>query len=69
MHELEVTAYDVFQTAELLGLSPFAVRRMLRGGALKGLKLGPRWRIRAAELTRYLKQREAAYTNGVNTSH
>src|SRR6266487_3988228 len=43
------------EAANILGLSTFTVRRLLREGELPGRKVGKRqWRIRRADLDEYL---------------
>jgi excisionase family DNA binding protein len=43
------------EAAQMLGLSPFTVRRLLRQGELPGRKIGKRqWRIRRVDLEEYL---------------
>jgi excisionase family DNA binding protein len=43
------------EAAQMLGLSPFTVRRLLRQGELPGRKVGKRqWRIRRVDLEEYL---------------
>jgi excisionase family DNA binding protein len=52
------TAFDLLtveEAAEYLRLSPFTVRKMLREGHLRGVKVGKRqWRISRADLQSYL---------------
>ena len=44
------------EAAQLLGLSPFTVRRLLRQGELPGRKVGKRqWRIPRSGLEEYLR--------------
>lgn len=42
--------YDVAKTANLLQLSPLTIRKWLRSGKLKGVKIGKEWRISDEEL-------------------
>jgi len=52
------TAFDLLtveEASEYLRLSPFTVRKMLREGHLRGVKVGKRqWRISRADLQSYL---------------
>ena len=50
--------YSIYEIAELLNVSDGAVRKWLKAGALKGIKLGRIWRIRESDLDRFLRERE-----------
>jgi excisionase family DNA binding protein len=41
--------------AHKLNVKPLTVRRWLKGGKLKGLKVGRLWRVRESELEAFLK--------------
>jgi excisionase family DNA binding protein len=55
--ELEelLTVEEVARVARVL---PPAVRRWLRSGQLRGLKVGPTWRVTRGELVRFLNRGE-----------
>jgi excisionase family DNA binding protein len=45
----------VDEAAAELKMHPVTIRKLLRGGDLPGVKVGPRqWRIRKADLTSYI---------------
>ncbi len=48
--------YTVEETAGILKLSAYTVRRLLREGKLRGIKVGAgqQWRIRRGDLDHYL---------------
>ncbi len=50
--------YRIDEIAELLNVSDGAVRKWLKAGELKGIKLGRIWRIRESDLDKFLKERE-----------
>jgi len=47
-------AVDLGEAAKLLGVSRSTVMREIRAGRLRALLLGAIWRVRVAELNRYL---------------
>lgn len=51
--------YSIYEIAELLNVSDGAVRKWLKAGALKGIKLGRIWRIRESDFDKFLKERES----------
>ncbi len=50
--------YSIEDIAKILNVSDGAVRKWLKAGALKGIKLGRIWRIREGDLGRFLRERE-----------
>jgi excisionase family DNA binding protein len=42
--------YDTEEAAAALGIHPESVRRMVRQGRINAVKIGPLWRIPAAEI-------------------
>ena len=52
------TSYSAEEAARLLGVKADTVKAYLRGGALKGVKVGPKrqWKVQGTELIR--KQKE-----------
>ncbi len=46
------------EVAQRLNVKPLTVRRWLKSGNLKGLKLGPLWRVRESNLEAFLKSAE-----------
>lgn len=44
------------QIAEESGISEFTVKRLLRSGELRGLKVGSKWRIRPSDVQDYLNK-------------
>lgn len=50
--------YSIEDIAKILNVSDGAVRKWLKAGALKGIKLGRIWRIREGDLDRFLRERE-----------
>ncbi len=50
--------YTIKDVAELLKVSDGAVRKWLKSGKLKGIKLGRIWRIRGSDLEEFLEARE-----------
>lgn len=57
---VKALAYRVPQTAEMLNMSEEMVWKLLRGGQLTGFKVGTVRLISAAELERFVSEREAA---------
>lgn len=55
MDEIYLTTEDI---AEQLQISVFTVRRYIRSGKLKAVKLEGSYRIRRREFERFLKERE-----------
>lgn len=56
----------VDEVADILRLTPFSVRRLLKAGKLKGVKPGGtgQWRIRRADLKAYLASPKPAPGEG-----
>jgi excisionase family DNA binding protein len=52
--------YTIKEVAELLKVSDGGVRKWLKTGKLKGIKLGRIWRIRESDFDKFLKERESA---------
>jgi len=52
--------YSIEEVAKILKVSDGAVRKWLKAGALKGIKLGRIWRIRESDFDKFLKERESA---------
>jgi excisionase family DNA binding protein len=46
---------DVVEAAAVLAVSPFVVRRLLRGGALIGYRFGREYRIKRVDLDSYVQ--------------
>lgn len=46
------------EVAQRLNVKPLTVRRWLKNGNLKGLKLGRLWRVRESNLEAFLKSAE-----------
>lgn len=51
--------YSIEEVAKILNVSDGAVRKWLKAGALKGIKLGRIWRIRESDFDKFLKERES----------
>jgi len=51
--------YNIQEVAKILNVSDGAVRKWLKAGALKGIKLGRIWRIRESDFDKFLKERES----------
>jgi len=51
--------YSIEDIAKILNVSDGAVRKWLKAGALKGIKLGRIWRIRGSDFDKFLKERES----------
>ncbi len=51
--------YSIEDIAKILNVSDGAVRKWLKAGALKGIKLGRIWRIRESDFDKFLKERES----------
>jgi len=51
--------YNRQEVAKILNVSDGAVRKWLKAGALKGIKLGRIWRIRESDFDKFLKERES----------
>jgi len=47
---------SVKEVAETLGVTVDTVQRWLAAGKLKGIKLGRLWRVRSADLEKFLKE-------------
>ena len=50
---------SVREAAARAGVSPQYIRRMLRRGALRGLRIGRAWAVEEAELREWLERRKA----------
>lgn len=50
--------YTIAEVAEMLKVSEGGVRKWLKTGKLKGVKLGRIWRIRKSDLEEFLEARE-----------
>ncbi len=50
--------YSTNEVAQLLGISPFTIRRYIRLRKLKAVKLEGSYRVRQSELDKFLKARE-----------
>jgi len=48
------------QVSKILQVHPFTVLKYLKGGKLKGIKLGRVWRIRESDVERFLEERSMA---------
>lgn len=48
------------EVAEHLLLKPVTVKKYLRQGELKGIKIGNRWRIKESELQNFLERQSEA---------
>ncbi len=46
------------QVAEILQITPEAVRRMLREGEIRAAKVGNKWRVREKAVEEYIIQQE-----------
>lgn len=51
--------YSIEEVAKILNVSDGAVRKWLKAGALKGIKLGRIWRIRESDFDKFLRERES----------
>jgi len=47
---------DTKEVAGLLKLHPTTVRRLLRERKVPGIKVGKRWRVRAEDLSKFIKE-------------
>jgi len=52
--------YTIKEVAELLKVSDGGVRKWLKTGKLKGIKLGRIWRIKKSDLEEYINERRGA---------
>ncbi len=52
--------YTIKEVAELLKVSDGAVRKWLKSGKLKGIKLGRIWRIKKSDLEEFVNERRGA---------
>lgn len=52
--------YTIKEVAELLKVSDGAVRKWLKSGKLKGIKLGRIWRIKKSDLEEFLNEKRGA---------
>ncbi len=50
--------YSTNEVAQMLGISPFTIRRYIRLRKLKAVKLEGSYRVRQSELDKFLKERE-----------
>jgi len=55
----ELELFDVQELADILGLQVLTVRRMLKGGKLRGRKLAKRWYVTSDSLKEYFTLSEA----------
>ena len=55
--EIEPLVFTLKQTARLIGISELGVRRLVRTGRLKAVRIGPRgWRVPKAEVLRICQE-------------
>jgi len=52
--------YTIKEVAELLKVSDGGVRKCLKTGKLKGIKLGRIWRIKKSDLEEFINERRGA---------
>jgi excisionase family DNA binding protein len=52
--QTERIAYSADETARMLGLEPWTVRRLLRDGRLHGTRFGNRWIVSRAAIDQFL---------------
>jgi excisionase family DNA binding protein len=52
--------YTIKEVAELLKVSDGGVRKWLKTGKLKGIKLGRIWRIKKSDLEEFLNEKRGA---------
>jgi len=52
--------YTIKEVAELLKVSDGGVRKWLKTGKLKGIKLGRIWRIKKSDLEEFINERRGA---------
>lgn len=52
--------YTIKEVAELLKVSDGGVRKWLKSGKLKGIKLGRIWRIKKSDLDEFVNERRGA---------
>jgi len=52
--------YTIKEVAELLKVSDGGVRKWLKTGKLKGIKLGRIWRIKNSDLDEFVNERRGA---------
>jgi len=52
--------YTIKEVAELLKVSDGGVRKWLKTGKLKGIKLGRIWRIKKSDLEEFVNERRGA---------
>jgi len=52
--------YTIKEVAELLKVSDGGVRKWLKTGKLKGIKLGRIWRIKKSDLDEFVNERRGA---------
>lgn len=53
--------YTPSELSEILKVSEDLIRRLLRKGELKGIKIGKYWRVKEKYLEEYLKQKEEKF--------
>jgi len=53
--------YSIEEVAKILNVTDGAVRKWLKAGALKGIKLGRIWRIRESDFDKFLRERESTW--------
>lgn len=52
---MNLQTYSSKQIAEILGISEYTVRHMLKNGKINGFKLTRQWRVSEAELNKFMK--------------
>lgn len=58
--ELHRKAFNTRETAWMIGVSVFQVRALIASGELKHVPVGKHFRVREAEIDRYLVEHEQA---------
>jgi len=59
--EQDIEVYTPEEIAEKLRVDPATVRRWLREGQVRGLKLGRQWRIEKAEYEAFLERKRSEH--------
>lgn len=61
MEERFLTPEDI---AKRLHLKPYTIKKYLRSGEIRGIKIGNRWRIKESDFQEYIDSRKIEFKSG-----
>lgn len=66
--QYEKQFYTLKQVAEILSVNPFTIRREIKRGNLRAMKVGKDYRIDALDLEAYVHARQTDYSGDTSSS-